>query len=231
MKKLLMLLLLILGIGAAGAGYYIFYYMPNHGDVFGIGRFLGEKPQTPPAEPESNTPTPVTAPEEKKEIMDYYVSVATLPIRSEPNQDAFVEERLHRGDQVNLLEKTDGWGRITEYFVYVQDQPATAKWIPLDGLVIEKPVITPQQRKETVLGYINRSDDLGKYEATFFNTTNELLISNQCKPKDFEETYGWVRAVSFQDRDVYFVYCGGLDRLHKIYLDASNGQIFRVNDE
>ncbi|MFC3024592.1 hypothetical protein ACFODT_12225 [Vibrio zhugei] len=230
MKKLLMLVLLLLGITAAGAGYYLFYYAPSHGDVLGLNALLGKTP--PPATPTKarvEQTTATTAPPSKP-VMDYYVSSKTLPIRSQPDEQAFIEGQLYRGDKVSLLEKSAGWGRITEYFVYKQGEDPKAKWIPLQGLVVEKPVITPKERKKTVLDYIHSSDDLGKYEDMFFKVTNTLLTSKQCKPEDFEETGGWVKSVYYEGKDIYFVYCGGLGRVNKIYLDASNGQTFRSKE-
>ncbi|MGO1296970.1 MAG: hypothetical protein ACTMIA_06610 [Vibrio sp.] len=228
MKKLLMLVLLLLGITAAGAGYYLFYYVPNHGDVLGLNSLLGQTSQAPPPAKKRVERDKVATETAPQAVMDYYVSAKTLPIRSQPNQKAFIEARLYRGDKVSLLEKSNGWGRITEYFVYKQGEPEKAKWIPLGGLVVKKPVVTPKERKKTVLNYIHSSDDLGKYEDMFFKVTNKLLTSKQCKPEDFKETGGWVRSVSYQDKNIYFVYCGGLGRVNKVYLDASNGQIFRT---
>lgn len=227
MKKIIMSVLFLLGIVGAGAGYYMFYYAPSHGSIFDMYVTFGPKPEEEPVDPQVNQ---AQMDIENPDIMDYYVDEATLPIRSKNDVNAFIEGTLYRGDAVHLLEKKNGWGRITEYFVYQENRPATAKWIPLDGLITKKPEISANERRETILSYIDKSDDMGKYEETFINTTNDLLKQKRCKPDDFMETGGWVRSVNFSKEDVYFVYCGGMKRVNKIYLNAQNAKVFGPDD-
>jgi hypothetical protein len=52
------------------------------------------------------------------------------------------------------------------------------------------------------------------------------LKEKTCTPEDFEETQGWVKSTTFQDRSAYFVYCGGLKQANKIYIDVKSGEIF-----
>lgn len=228
MKKLIMPVLLLLGIVGAGAGYYMFYYAPMHGSIFDMYVTFGPKPAE-----EKNVDPQVNQAQmdiQNPDIMDYYVDEATLPIRSKPDVNAFIEGSMYRGDHVHLLEKKNGWGRITEYFVYQENKPATAQWIPLDGLVTKKPEISSDERRKTLLGYIDKSDDIGKYQETFIKTTDQLLQQQRCKPDDFMETGGWVRSVNFSKEDVYFVYCGGMKRVNKIYLNAQNATVFGPDD-
>ncbi|NAX41465.1 hypothetical protein CAG53_12415, partial [Vibrio sp. V26_P1S5P106] len=74
--------------------------------------------------------------------------------------------------------------------------------------------------------YIADSDDLDLFEEIFIEKTEQLLTDGSCSPVDFKELGGWIRSVRYQDRDVYFVYCGGLNQSNKIYLNVQSGDIF-----
>ncbi len=219
MKKILMVLFLILGIGGAAAGYYLFYYKPQQ-DLLN----KESEPQEPVETEIQVDDKPIA--DVKPELLDYYVEAEKLGIREAADKNAFVERYLYKGDQVHLLEKKNGWGRVSAYFVYEQGGPEIAEWIPLDGLVEEAPLITEEERRKTVQGYIERSDDYVEFEDMFLNTTNKLLKEKTCSPVDFEELGGWVKSTKYTDRDVYFVYCGGLKLADKIYLDVRTGEVF-----
>lgn len=219
MKKILMVLFLILGIGGAAAGYYLFYYKPQQ-DLLNME---SEQQEAVPQETNKDD-TPIA--EVKPEVMDYYVDVEKLGIREAADKNAFVDRYLYKGDHVRLLEKKNGWGRVSAYFVYEQGGPEVAEWVPLDSLVEEAPLITEEERRKTVQGYIEGSDDYLEFEEMFLNTTDTLLQERTCSPVDFEELGGWVRSTKYTDRDVYFVYCGGLKLADKIYLDVRTGEVF-----
>ncbi|UUM32746.1 hypothetical protein [Vibrio japonicus] len=218
MKKIVMILLLLLGIGCAGGGYYIFYWKPQH------------EPQETPEKTEL-VPKPVEQPIEIREIKeapitDYYVNVAKLGIREHPSYDAFVESLAYKGDKLHILEQKDGWGRISVYYVYEEGGEEVAEWVPMDQLLEVPPTITKEERIETISSYIESSDDFKQHFESFIWKTEELLRDKTCTPEDFEETKGWMRSVTFSERDVYFVYCGGLKQANKIYLDVQTGETF-----
>ncbi|KQA98755.1 hypothetical protein CGT92_02165 [Vibrio metoecus] len=222
MKKILMLLVLLIGLGCAGGGYYLFYLKPQMDAEAAKANAAAEI--APATEPTAPTP----AAEAKPEVMDFYVDATTLGIREQPDTNVYpdVDKQLYRGDKVHLLEKKAGWGRISDYYVYQDGGPEVAEWIPLDGLVVEPPVITPEERTKTLKGYIEGSDDFLLYQDIFLKTTDTLLKEGTCSPKDFEELRGWVRSVTFEKQPVYFIYCGGLSQANKIYLNADTGKIF-----
>ncbi len=222
MKKILMLLVLLLGLGGAGAGYYLFYLKPQMDAEAENAKLVNEvAPQSAPS-----VPTPAVA--AKPEVMDFYVDATTLSIRDMPDLNAYpdVDKQLYRGDKVHLLEKKAGWGRISEYFVYEDGGPEVAEWISLEGLTVEPPVITPEERTKTLIGYIESSDDFLLHQEKFLSTTDTLLKEGSCSPKDFEELGGWVRSLTFGEQPVYFIYCGGLSQTNKIYLNVQTGKIF-----
>ncbi|QXO16358.1 hypothetical protein [Vibrio ostreae] len=221
MKKILMIVMLLLGLGGAGAGYYLFYYQPMH--ELAEAAKAGQKDTPAPQETESQPGQPDVP---KPEVMDYFVELPKLGVREAPNEDAFVERWMYRGDKVHLYEKKDGWGRVSQYFVYQEGGPEIAEWLPLSGLSEQAPVITADERNKTLAAYIAKSDDLLEFESIFLQKTDQLLKEGTCDPDDFAELGGWVRSVKFQNRDVYFIYCGGLSQADKIYLNVQTGEIF-----
>lgn len=219
MKKLLMVVFLLLGVAGAGAGYYLFYYKPQQ-DLANQAAAVEDKAD------EKEEEKPQSIADLKPENMEFYVDVEKLGIREAASLDAFVQRYLYKGEKVRLLEKKNGWGRVSAYFVYEQGGPEIAEWIPLDGLVEQAPVITVEERKKTIQGYIAASDDLLQFEDMFLTTTDKLLKDGSCSPVDFEELGGWVKSTKYADRDVYFIYCGGLKLADKIYLDVRTGEVF-----
>lgn len=221
MKKLLMVVFLLLGLAGAGVGYYLFYYKPQQELA---NKASNVEEQTDKTEQEK--PPTQTIADLKPENMEFYIDVEKLGIREAASMDAFVDRYLYKGDKIRLLEKKNGWGRVSAYFVYEQGGPEVAEWIPLEGLVEQAPVISPEERKKTIQNYIAGSDDLVQYEEMFLMTTDKLLNDGSCTPVDFEELGGWVRSTKYSDRDVYFIYCGGMKLADKIYLDVRTGEVF-----
>ncbi len=219
MKKLLMVVFLLLGVAGAGAGYYLFYYKPQQ-ELANQAAAVEDKAD------EKEEEKPQSIADLKPENMEFYVDVEKLGIREAASLDAFVKLYHYKGENVLLLENKNGWGRVSAYFVYEQGGPEIAEWIPLDGLVEQAPVITVEERKKTIQGYIAASDDLVQFEDMFLTTTDKLLKDGSCSPVDFEELGGWVKSTKYADRDVYFIYCGGLKLADKIYLDVRTGEVF-----
>lgn len=219
MKKIIMVLLLLVGIACAGGGYYIFYYKPQQ-DALALA--------AQESEPEAPKPVAKKAPPEPEPepITDYYVNPAKLGVREQPDEQAFIESVVYRGDKLHVLEKKDGWGRISPYYVYEEGGPEVAEWVPMEALLEVAPTITREERIETVSGYIENSDDFKTFFDRFIQSTDSLLKEGTCSPEDFEELGGWVRSVTFSSDDIYFVYCGGLKQANKIYLNAQTGEIF-----
>ncbi|MGF1910810.1 hypothetical protein L4C38_15335 [Vibrio kasasachensis] len=218
MKKILMVILLLVGIGLAGGGYYMFYLKPEQD----AAKLALQKP-TPPIELGQSEPTPLPTPIVEK--TDYYVSPEKLGVREMPDKSAFIESILYRGDKVHILEKRDGWGRISPYYVYNEGDPEVAEWIPMEALLEVPPTITRKERIKTISSYVEDSDDFKLHFDVFIQTTDDLIEEGICLPPDFEELKGWVKSVKYE-QDVYFVYCGGLKLANKIYLNVQTGKIF-----
>jgi hypothetical protein len=74
---------------------------------------------------------------------------------------------------------------------------------------------------------IKASDDFEQHMQAFMVATLKLIQDRTCSLDDLRENGGWVRSSSHEGRPVYFVYCGGLQRSNRIYLDVSTGAVFR----
>ncbi|WP_199454671.1 SH3 domain-containing protein [Vibrio owensii] len=220
MKKALIALAILLLLGGAGAGYYFFFMQKDEPVV-------EQKPEPEqPSEPEEK-PKPIMDLEAPApEITEYYVTERRINVYNKPENQALIVDTLYKGEKVSVLEKADGWFRLSDYIVYEEGGEETAEWVDSKGLSDAEPVIKEQERLEILDGYLQKSDDLKTHLDMFRNKTQQLLDDETCDPSDFEELGGWVRSVTYKKRNVYFIYCGGLEQENKIYLDVDKGEIF-----
>ena len=220
MKKALIALAILLLLGGAGAGYYFFSMQKDEPVV-------EQKPEPEqPSEPEEK-PKPIMDLEAPApEITEYYVTERRINVYNKPERQALIVDSLYKGEKVSVLEKADGWFRLSDYIVYEEGGEETAEWVDSKGLSDAEPVIKEQERLEILDGYLQKSDDLKTHLDMFRNKTQQLLDDETCDPSDFEELGGWVRSVTYKKRNVYFIYCGGLEQENKIYLDVDKGEIF-----
>lgn len=220
MKKALIALAILLLLGGAGAGYYFFFMQKDEPVV-------EQKPEPEqPSEPEEK-PKPIMDLEAPApEITEYYVTERRINVYNKPEHQALIVDTLYKGEKVSVLEKADGWFRLSDYIVYEEGGEETAEWVDSKGLSDAEPIIKEQERLEILDGYLQKSDDLKTHLDMFRNKTQQLLDDETCDPSDFEELGGWVRSVTYKKRNVYFIYCGGLEQENKIYLDVDKGEIF-----
>ncbi len=220
MKKALIALAILLLLGGAGSGYYFFFMQKDEPVV-------EQKPEPEqPSEPEEK-PKPIMDLEAPApEITEYYVTERRINVYNKPERQALIVDTLYKGEKVSVLEKTDGWFRLSDYIVYEEGGEETAEWVDSKGLSDAEPVIKEQERLEILDGYLQKSDDLKTHLDMFRYKTQQLLDDETCDPSDFEELGGWVRSVTYKKRNVYFIYCGGLEQENKIYLDVDKGEIF-----
>lgn len=220
MKKALIALAILLLLGGAGAGYYFFFMQKDEPVV-------EQKPEPEqPSEPEEK-PKPIMDLEAPApEITEYYVTERRINVYNKPERQALIVDSLYKGEKVSVLEKADGWFRLSDYIVYEEGGEETAEWVDSKGLSDAEPVIKEHERLEILDGYLQKSDDLKTHLDMFRNKTQQLLDDETCDPSDFEELGGWVRSVTYKTRNVYFIYCGGLEQENKIYLDVDKGEIF-----
>ncbi|WP_041053499.1 SH3 domain-containing protein [Vibrio owensii] len=220
MKKALIALAILLLLGGAGAGYYFFFMQKDEPVV--EQKPEPEQPSEPKEKPKPIMDLEAPAPE----ITEYYVTERRINVYNKPEHQALIVDTLYKGEKVSVLEKADGWFRLSDYIVYEEGGEETAEWVDSKGLSDAEPVIKEQERLEILDGYLQKSDDLKTHLDMFRNKTQQLLDDETCDPSDFEELGGWVRSVTYKKRNVYFIYCGGLEQENKIYLDVDKGEIF-----
>lgn len=220
MKKALIAVAVILLFGGAGAGYYFFFVQKDQPEQ-------ATKTPTPQLQQSDEVTKPIMDLEAvPPEITEYYVIERQLEVYNKPDHKALVVDTVYKGEKVAVLEKNNGWYRISDYLVYKEGGEETAEWLDAKGLSDAEPVMKEQERLQILDGYLQKSDDLKEHQEIFRDKTQQLLDDNTCEPDDFEELGGWVRSVTYQKREVYFIYCGGLEQENKIYLDAGSGEIF-----
>lgn len=220
MKKALIAMMAVLLLGGAGFGYYFFFMQKDQ-----------PEPTTEASSPEAKVKEEASKPvmdleSVPPETTEYYVIERQVSAYNKPDHNALVVDTIYKGEKVVVLEKSNGWYRISDYLVYEDGGEETAEWLDAKGLSDAEPVIKEQERLEILDGYLQKSDDLKDNLEIFRNKTQLLLDDNTCEPEDFTELGGWVRSVTYKQRNVYFIYCGGLEQENKIYLDVDSGEIF-----
>lgn len=220
MKKALIVMMAVLLLGGAGFGYYFFFMQKDQPEPT-------TEASSPKAQVKEEASKPVMDLESvPPETTEYYVIERQVSAYNKPDHNALVVDTIYKGEKVVVLEKSNGWYRISDYLVYEDGGEETAEWLDAKGLSDAEPVIKEQERLEILDGYLQKSDDLKDNLEIFRNKTQLLLDDNTCEPEDFTELGGWVRSVTYKQRNVYFIYCGGLEQENKIYLDVNSGEIF-----
>ncbi|MDK9738411.1 hypothetical protein KI655_14015 [Vibrio sp. D404a] len=224
MKKVIIALVILCLLGGGGAAYY--FLVMKKDDV------AQSEEQAKPIDQVSEEPK-----EELKPILDlaalpeqtdFYVSERKIAVFDAPDVDALIKDYLYKGDHIEILEKSNGWGRISDYIVLREGGPEMAEWVEMSKLSEDEVIISPDEHVEILDSYLVKSDDLKTYRKPFRVAIDSLIENGTCEPGDFEELGGWVKSVKYSSRNVYFIYCGGLKLENKIYLDADTGEIFSL---
>ncbi|MEZ9397583.1 SH3 domain-containing protein [Vibrio splendidus] len=221
MKKALIALLVLLILGGGGAAYY-FLVMNKEP----IPPEKMEEPVVEVAKQSESDLVPTMDLQPEPEQTEFYVLDRKLEVVEQPEIDGLIIDYLYKGEKVEVLEKQGDWVRISDYIVLKESGPQTAEWVSMSGLSNDEVIISEQESKEILDSYLVKSDDLKVHQEKFRNTVAKLISEGECDPSDFEELGGWVKSVKYSNRDVYFIYCGGLSLENKIYLDANTNEIF-----
>jgi len=219
-KKVLLIVILLLGVGGSAAGYYLFFVKPQK--VTEVATITDDSTST---HTKVGTKNKTSNPAHFL-VKDYYVKSRKIAVRNGPGDSFLPERQLYIGDAVTVFERKEDWGRISSFYVYKEGGKEMAEWVNMKNLAHTKPRITAQEQNEIISGYIGRSDDFKEYRDKFIKVTGNLLKEKVCSPDDFAELHGWMKSINYPDRNVYFVYCGGLNVSDKVYFDADSGDIF-----
>ncbi|MEZ9069916.1 SH3 domain-containing protein [Vibrio splendidus] len=221
MKKALIALLVLLILGGGGAAYYFLVMNKEPIPPEKMEELVVEVAK----QSESDlVPTMDLQPE--PEQTEFYVLDRKLEVVEQPEIDGLIIDYLYKGEKIEVLEKQGDWVRISDYIVLKEGGPQTAEWVLMSGLSNDEVIISEQESKEILDSYLVKSDDLKVHQEKFRNTVAKLISEGECDPSDFEELGGWVKSVKYSNRDVYFIYCGGLSLENKIYLDVNTNEIF-----
>ena len=147
------------------------------------------------------------------------------------------------------LELKGDWARVTKYytamcsnglsaFVETGDKNCEAEngivdgkfaeWVNIKHLSSDRPA-DPAAGSTGNEALIAKSDDYRIHKRAFRKSLNELVSTGRCTKDDFRENGGWVKATGRnRDEPIYFIYCGGLTRANRLYLNAQTGKIFRL---
>ncbi|MEZ9653568.1 SH3 domain-containing protein [Vibrio splendidus] len=221
MKKALIALLVLLILGGGGAAYY-FLVMNKEP----ISPEKMEEPVVEVAQQSESDLVPTMDLQPEPEQTEFYVLDRKLEVVEQPEIDGLIIDYLYKGEKIEVLEKQGDWVRISDYIVLKEGGPQTAEWVSMSGLSNDEVIISEQESKEILDSYLVKSDDLKVHQEKFRNTVAKLISEGECDPSDFEELGGWVKSVKYSNRDVYFIYCGGLSLENKIYLDVNTNEIF-----
>ncbi|MGR5408203.1 SH3 domain-containing protein [Vibrio sp. PNB22_8_1] len=221
MKKVLIVFAILFLLGGIGAGCYFVFMKEEQQTTQNV-----EEPSV--TSPKMNDKVqPIMDLESRvSEVTEYYVTERRVNVYNQPNLQALVIDSLYKGEKVAVLEKANGWFRLSDYILYEEGGEETAEWVDSKGLSDSEPVIKEQERLEILDAYLQKTDDLKAHLDVFRNKTQQLLDDQACVPSDFEELGGWVRSVTYKQGNIYFIYCGGLEQENKIYLDVDTGKIF-----
>ncbi|CAK3018022.1 SH3 domain-containing protein [Vibrio crassostreae] len=221
MKKALIALLVLLILGGGGAAYYFL--------VMNKDPIPPEKMEQPAVEVTQQSEfdlAPIMDLQPEPEQTEFYVLDRKLEVVEQPEIDGLITDYLYKGEKVEVLEKQGEWARISDYIVLKEGGPQTAEWVSMSGLSNDEVIISEKESNEILDSYLVKSDDLKIHQDKFRNSVAKLISEGECAPSDFEELGGWVKSVKYSDRDVYFIYCGGLSLENKIYLDVNTNEIF-----
>ncbi len=221
MKKALIALLVLLILGGGCTAYYFFIMKKDPKPPEKV-----EEPVVETVEPPKSELKPVMELRPEPEQKEFYVLDIKLEVVDQPEIDGLITGYLYKGEKVEVLEKQGDWARISDYIVLKEGGPQIAEWVAMSGLSNDEVVISNNENKDILDSYLVKSDDLKLYQEKFRNSVAKLISEGECEPSDFEELGGWIRSVRYSERDVYFIYCGGLSLENKIYLDVNTNEIF-----
>lgn len=195
----------------------------------------------PPNTPDHVANAPSSSSTEKR-----FVNVDRLSRRTCPSTRCGNVGKLFLRESVEILERKDGWARITKYYSadctngvsrYVDSGDARcrpqngivdgkfAEWVSEKSLSAEAPP-DPGENAKGFAKLVAQSDDYGKYKDVFIDAARRLIKSGQCTARDFSDGGGWVSSTN-RGSGYYFAYCGGTTITNRIYLNVRTGKISR----
>lgn len=89
------------------------------------------------------------------------------------------------------------------------------------------PEETARKDEPEIAKLLTSSDDFARHRKVFIKASQDLIERRQCTAQDFKDIGGWSKSTNFPNRPVYFMYCGGMSKANRVYVDAATGETFR----
>jgi len=177
---------------------------------------------------------------------DFWVATDRVARHTCPSVKCGVAGQLMFREGVEVFEEKDSWARITKpysascvngFSEYVKSGNSAcvssngisngvfAEWIPKKALTKERPA-DPGEGATGDDALVKSSDDYRLYRAQFSKAARELINKGACTAGDFEEVGGWMSSPS-KGKEMYFMYCGGMTKANRLYLNVRTGVISR----
>lgn len=174
-----------------------------------------------------------------------YVVPDTLNKRTCPSTSCGIVGQVMKGNKLSVLAKENGFARVTDYndsctngihdWVKAGDNRCTqangmrngkfAEWVSLNHLSAEPPKAPPANGIDYSL--VKDSDDFDRHRDIFLKTSLKLISDGRCSRADFKKYQWWKSTTTYKNKPVYFTYCGAAHVDNRIYLNVSNGKVFK----
>ena len=100
-----------------------------------------------------------------------------------------------------------------------------AEWVPTKSLTKDRPA-DPGAGATGDDVLVKNSDDYRLYRTQFTKAARDLIDNGTCTAGDFEEVGGWM-ASPVKGKGMYFMYCGGMTKANRLYLNVRSGKVSR----
>ncbi|WP_411566189.1 hypothetical protein ACLIN3_04855 [Pseudomonas orientalis] len=175
-----------------------------------------------------------------------WVSADRVSRHTCPSLKCGVAGQLIFREGVEVLETKGAWVRVTKPYSascsggtseYVKSGNSAcvasngiingmfAEWVPTKSLAKDRPA-DPGDDASGDNALVKSSDDYRLYHAQFAKAARELIDNGACAAADFEEVGGWMSSPA-QGQGMYFMYCGGMTKSNRLYLDVRSGKVSR----
>jgi hypothetical protein len=175
-----------------------------------------------------------------------WVSADRVSRHTCPSVKCGVAGELMFREGVEVLERKGTWVRVTKPYSascsggtseYVKSGNSAcvtsngiikgmfAEWVLTESLTKDRPA-DPGENASGDNALVKRSDDYRLYRTQFAKAARELIDNGTCTAGDFEEVGGWMSSPA-QGQGMYFMYCGGMAKANRLYLDVRSGKVSR----
>lgn len=175
-----------------------------------------------------------------------WVTVEEIDRASCPDDSCGIIGQLMKHEKVTMLEEKEGWARISIYYdagckngksVFISKgnrscatvngiyKGKMAEWVRIADLAHinpEEQLPAPKAKYDLV----RLSDDFEDHKDIFADTAQNLISSGRCTTEDFDKIGGWMSSSNYNNKPIYFIYCGGKSITNQVHLDVSSGRVW-----